>query len=105
MENTNSPQPETTPRKKTSFKRRALVIVLVIFLAAAIYGYFWYISTQKLRLEAQGVIEKADRYDLLSAEVQKERSRCENFISQKEGDFGSFEYCQKYIDWADTLAF
>jgi len=67
------------------------------------YGYYWYKETNVLRLNAISVIDKADHLDILENAVNAERARCENFISQQEGDFGSFEYCKKLINWADTL--
>ncbi|MBU0999353.1 hypothetical protein KKG24_03570 [Patescibacteria group bacterium] len=89
--------------KKTSLKWKIYAVLLVILLGAGAYGYWWRQKTNTLRVEAEAVIEQAQRYDTLQSAVKNERTRCENFIAQKEGDFGSFEYCKKLIDWSDTL--
>ncbi len=103
MENKNSEQIETKTKKKSSYKRRLLFIMFIIIFAGSGYGYFLYTSTQKLRAEAQGIIKKADKYDSLFSEIKAEHNRCENFITQQEGSFGSFEYCKKFIEWANKI--
>jgi|GEM_PF-1362526 len=101
----NIPLQETvpaTPKKKGSFKRKIYLILFIVLVGAALYGYYWFRTTQQLRLEAQDAIEKAVKYDTLQTAIQAERNRCEKFISQEEGDFGSFEYCKKFIQWANN---
>ncbi len=103
MENEQIEQSAPKRKKSSKFKLILILVLLALVLGAGAYGYFWIRSTQKARTEAQSVIKDAEQYNLLKEKIQSEKSRCENFISQKEGDFGSFEYCQKYIDWADAL--
>lgn len=91
-----------TSKKKGSLKRKVYLILVIIVLGAGIYGYYWFRATQQLRLEAQDVIEKVAKYDTLQAVIQTERDRCEKFITQEEGDFGSFEYCKKFIQWVNN---
>jgi predicted negative regulator of RcsB-dependent stress response len=88
---------------KTKKKKRGKLIItfLILLVAIAGYGYYWYQDTNALRQEAIGLIDRAQKFEVLNKAVEKEQSRCENFISQQEGDFGSFEYCKKFIEWAD----
>lgn len=87
----------------SSFKWKVYLVLLVIICGIGGYGYWWFKDTNALRMKAIGIIEQAQKYDILQSAVKGERMRCENFIAQKEGDFGSFEYCKKLIDWSDTL--
>jgi len=64
----------------------------------------WYEQTNTLRLEAQNILDRADKFDVLKNTIVTEQDRCEKFIAPKEGDFGSFEYCKKFINWADALS-
>jgi uncharacterized protein HemX len=93
-ESTNKP-------KKNSLKFKAYLVLIALVLGAGIYGYFWYQKTNALRAEAKIVILKAKQFDGLHAAMQAEQDRCKDFIAQKEGDFGSFEYCKKFISWAE----
>ena len=89
------------PKKKGVFKWKAYFVLIIILLGAGLYGYFWYQKTNALRVEAESVILKAEKFDGLNAALQAEQDRCKDFIVQKEGDFGSFEYCKKFILWAE----
>jgi hypothetical protein len=101
-------EPENMPEeKKWSVKSKLVMIVLVVALLFASYGYYWYSDITQRGKEAQvalneNVFLKADLegYAELRGEVLSERNRCQEFISQSVGDFGSFEYCKKFIDWA-----
>ncbi len=91
--------------KKQEFQKWKVYLVLVaIVVGAGIYGYSWLQETKQLRAQAIEVVERAQNYDVLLSKVEDEKDRCETFISQKEGDFGSFEYCKKFIDWTKTLS-
>lgn len=94
---------QSAPKKKTSIKLWAHVIFILILIGAGIYGYIWYRQAKTLSLEAQAVLDRAQKFDVLDGAVKAEQDRCEKLIAQKEGDFSSFEYCKKFIDWAYTL--
>ena len=83
-------------------KKLYLTIIIILIVASA-YGYFWFTKNQKLVNEAQQLVEQSKKYESLNTAIQEELDRCDKFISQKEGDFGSFEYCQKFINWTSTL--
>ncbi len=87
----------------SKIKRIIIIILLILVFIFGIYLYFWIRSTQKIQVEAKNTIENAIKYNILKEKIEKEKSRCENFISQQEGDFGSFEYCKKFIDWEYEL--
>lgn len=101
MENLPTGLEEKKPMKKSSFKTKLIIVLAIAAFLLLAYGYYWHSSTQKLRVNARAVLEQAQKYDDLKAKIQAEQSRCENFISQQKGDFGSFEYCQKFIEWAE----
>jgi uncharacterized protein HemX len=96
--------------KKASMKKAALV-ALVVFLALAGYGYYWYLGIVERGEQAQAVLSENEnlkaqfaKYTMLQESVMAEYNRCQEFISQREGDFGSFEYCKKFIDWVNMQA-
>lgn len=102
MENNNQKEFQAIKKEK-SIKWKVYFIIAVIFVGFGAYGYYWYQQTNILRIEAQSVVNKAMKYDILSDTVNAENDRCEKFIANKEGDFGSFEYCKKFIDLVDNL--
>ncbi|MFH1833149.1 MAG: hypothetical protein ABH816_03190 [Candidatus Levyibacteriota bacterium] len=91
--------------------RKKLVILLflvVVVIAGCVY--YWYSgivnSEQKAKAvlsEVQTLREQSNRYKELLDAVSAEKNRCQVFITQKEGDFGSFEYCMKFIQWSNNL--
>ncbi len=83
-----------------SSKGKWYLILFIIILVGAGYSYYYVTSTAKLRTEAQSVVAKAQSYDALRERIQAETDRCKTFITQSEGDFGSFEYCKKFIEWS-----
>jgi predicted negative regulator of RcsB-dependent stress response len=92
---------KSTPHKKGHFKRNLHIVLILVILGALAYGYIWYRATNSARIEAENVIDRAERFDALQAALDAERDRCEKFIAQQEGNFGSFEYCRTFIDWAE----
>jgi uncharacterized protein HemX len=94
---------DTSLKKKGSLKFKVYLILILLIVGLGAYGYYWFKETNILRIEAQEVINKAQQYDTLYSVVNEERKRCQNFITQEKGDFGSFEYCKKFIDWTDIL--
>ena len=101
MDNINEEPEKVIKKKKKSYKAKIVVVLIIIILAGLAYGYFWYQKTQQLRLEADKVINKANQYDTLVTQIWTERSRCENFITQQEGNFGDFEYCNQFLKWSN----
>lgn len=98
----------TTPVRKRR-KGVAFVFFIVICIAGAVgYGYYWYAGVQEIQEKASAVIEEnialkaqANELDTIKSNVSAEYFRCQAFISQSTGDFGSFEYCKKFIEWAN----
>ena len=84
---------------KRSWKVKLVLVLIIIGLL--IFLYFWFVNSLKLRNQAQEVINRAENYQVLEDYLNQEYDRCQEFIAQKEGDFGSFEYCQGFIDWAN----
>jgi LPS O-antigen subunit length determinant protein (WzzB/FepE family) len=88
----------TEPRKKHT-KSKIIIFSITLILIGIAYGYFWYQSTNTLRQEADSVLEDVEKFNVLSEALNKEKGHCQIFITQQEGDFGSFEYCKKFIEW------
>ncbi|MDP3965096.1 MAG: hypothetical protein Q8Q20_05610 [bacterium] len=91
------------PGKKFTMKRKISLFLILLVILGIGYGFFWIKQTNTLRADAENVIEQANQYEAVKTEITTEKSRCEGFISQQQGDFGSFEYCTKFIEWANTL--
>jgi len=104
MENNQQQSTEAKLSKKGSWKWKVYLVLALVILGAGAYGYFWYEKTSALRSEAEQVIGQAQKFETLQNAVKDERARCEQFIAQKEGDFGSFEYCKKFLDWVQNTA-
>ncbi|PIR96942.1 MAG: hypothetical protein COT91_04150 [Candidatus Doudnabacteria bacterium CG10_big_fil_rev_8_21_14_0_10_41_10] len=85
-----------------NWRRKVKLVVFVIVVLAGSYFYYWYNETVKLRAEAKTAVENAKKYSEVDELIKQEVARCQGFISQSEGEFGSFEYCKKYIEWADS---
>lgn len=86
------------------------LILIVILLGGLTFGYFWFKGALKMKQNAQEVISQAQQFEIVNQELENlkqkieiENSRCLDFIAKQEGDFGSFAYCQKFIDWANIL--
>jgi len=94
---------QSKPKKKGKLKWKIYLILLLLLVGGVVYGYYWYQGTNTLRLEAKNVVEQANKYDALKTNIINESQRCKGFISQEQGDFGSFEYCKKFIQYANNL--
>ncbi|MDP2741659.1 MAG: hypothetical protein Q8O66_03180 [bacterium] len=103
MDEHNNMTGQPVIKKKISFKLWVHIISLLILIIFAIYGYNLKQQTNALRIETQAVTERAQKFDILNNSIKAEQDRCEKFITQKEGDFGSFEYCKEFIDWVYAL--
>jgi len=85
------------------WKLYGLLLILLLLSGAGFYGYRWYLNTAELFHNAKANESLAGKYIFLDEALQSERSRCIEFIAQQQGDFSSFAYCQKFIEWADAL--
>lgn len=94
---------EEISQNKKSSKLKVYIFLFILALGLGIYGYFWIQKNKALRLEAESAIIRAEKYDALKITITEERQRCEGFIAQKEGNFGSFEYCKGFIQWANSV--
>jgi len=93
-------------KKPRRWKKWFVLFLLVIILGLSGYVYYWYDGIVKLQKEAKAQVEEssalikqAGQYKHLKSMITSEYNRCQEFISQREGDFGSFEYCKRYIEW------
>jgi len=95
--------------KKMKMKSKIIIIFLIIALSLAGYGYYWFIGVKKLQQNAFNIVnenaslkEQAKKLETLNGSLTDEYNRCEKFISQSVGDFGSFEYCKTFIQWINS---
>lgn len=84
-----------------TWKTRIILIAAIVLLAFGSYWYYWYNQTVKLRAEAEAVLRDSARLLEVEKAIEQEYNRCQEFIAQSEGDFGSFEYCKRFIDWVN----
>jgi len=94
----NQPQP---PRKRIKLKLIATIILLAVGFGG--YGYMWYKNTRKIRTEALQILDETIQLRLLHETVANERARCSSYVTLNEGIFAEFEYCKKFIEWADSI--
>ncbi|MCK5535430.1 MAG: hypothetical protein KAI79_01315 [Bacteroidales bacterium] len=94
-------------KQTKKYRGKIIVFFLLIFIGLGAYGYFWYSGIIKTNKTAQSIIsenatlkEQIKTHVKLGEAINSEKNRCQEFISQKEGDFGDFEYCKEYINWA-----
>lgn len=93
---------DKTKEKKPFPIRLALFLIISILIIGSIwYGSYWYSSTQKTLNEAQRRIEQANAYESLLQKIEDEHRRCQQFIAQEQGEFGEFQYCQRFIEWVN----
>jgi hypothetical protein len=90
--------------KKKSFKRKIYLVLIIIFVGTLVFGYFWFVKANNSYQESIKVIEQARKFNIINSEIESERDRCEKFVVQGEGDFSSFEYCKKFINWTDKIS-
>ena len=79
-----------------------LIAAAVVVLAAA-FGYLKIKDVQSTLKEAEANNIKAQKFESISQSMQEERSRCQAFVSQEQGEFGEFEYCKIFLDWSNNL--
>jgi cbb3-type cytochrome oxidase subunit 3 len=102
-------QEEATTRPTRSSKAKLIPVLLILVLVFVGYVYYWYSAVLEKSEHAQVILSENEdmqvriqNYILLKESIENEYNRCQEFISQREGDFGSFEYCKKFIEWANT---
>lgn len=96
-------QPMEKRVRKSMWKVRVMGILAVIVIALGAYGYFWYQQTNKKLVAAEQVSAQAEQFQRMDAALMTEYDRCTTFITQGEGNFGEFEYCQRFLDWVDGV--
>lgn len=88
-------------QKKRNWKLWIIVLSGVIFFGTGLYAYLWIAEMYERDMRAQQIFSQAEQYRALIGAVDREYYRCQEFIIQREGDFGSFEYCKKFIEWTN----
>lgn len=85
-------------------KRYAVLITIIILIAAAVFSYFKIQEFKSTLKEAEQNKQKSQMFETLSKSIEEERSRCQAFVSQEQGEFGQFEYCKNFLDWSNSTA-
>ncbi len=96
--------------KVTTLKKGLYFFVVALLISLISFGYYKYVQYSNWRTEAIRAIEKVsadtaqlEALQLIQDEVEAEANRCKDFISQQQGEFGEFQYCQNFIDWAEKI--
>lgn len=100
---------ETIQARPKSYKTKVIITLLVVLLSAVGYAYYWYSGIMSMRAEAEAALQErdalkaqAESYISLKEAIRTEYDRCQEFITRQEGNFGSFEYCKRYLEWAKS---
>lgn len=84
-------------------KSKIYIVVAIVGVVLIGVGYWWISSLMNQAAEGQLLSDKAAQYDVMLDNIDIERDRCEKLISQQEGEFGDFEYCKQFVEWADSV--
>jgi hypothetical protein len=84
-------------------KKKIAFFLILLLLGFISFGYYWFSGIMKENMQAKTVLSESKKFQLVKDAVLKENNRCQVFITQKEGDFGSFEYCKKFIQWSKNV--
>jgi uncharacterized protein HemX len=102
-------QQEPTLQIKKQGKGKLVLVLLILILMFVGYGYYWYSGivekseqTQSILSENETLKAGATQYSILKESLADEYDRCQEFISQREGNFESFEYCKRFIEWVNA---
>jgi cell division protein FtsB len=88
--------------KKSNLRRKIILVFTIFLLALGAYAYYWFAGVYERNEKSKQVIYRAEKYESSLQVMRQEYDRCQEFISQREGDFGSFEYCKKFIEWVNA---
>ena len=77
------------------------LIILVLFLTGV--GVYHFVQVRKMFRQAREFSIKEQQFNQITKSINDQYKTCQNLISQQQGNFGSFEYCKQYIEWANTL--
>jgi len=84
-------------------KKKIVFFLIILLLGLASYGYYWFSGIIKENKNAKTILSESKNYGLIKKSILEEHNRCQAFIAQEEGDFGSFEYCKKFIQWSKNI--
>lgn len=91
---------------KGGVKIKVVLALLIVLLGLGGYLYYWYSGVLDLQQRSMIAVDEntklktsVDRLEVLQNSLDAEYKRCQEFIIQSEGDFGSFEYCKRVINW------
>ncbi|KKS53848.1 MAG: hypothetical protein A2295_01325 [Candidatus Jacksonbacteria bacterium RIFOXYB2_FULL_44_15] len=108
-QNNQANQPKAKP-KKSPWKLYLHLGFVLILVAVAGYGYFWYqdikgkeATAAALTQENQELRGQVTQYEALQAIINQEYKRCQELIAKGSGEFAQFEYCKQYNAWVDAL--
>jgi hypothetical protein len=83
-----------------ALKKNTLLALILIIAAVAVFGYIKIKTIQQDLEEGRSNTQKARQFDTYDEILRKEVDRCREFVSQGEGDFSEFEFCNKFLDWS-----
>lgn len=99
-------------KKKSTWKKKLVTFGLLVVLAIGGYGYYQFTLLQQWYADAQFAIANQENAEASQAayldlrlEIDEETDRCKDFVASEAGEFGEFEYCNRFIKWSNEAAF
>lgn len=85
--------------------KKALSLVLaVVIIGGAIYGYFWYKNLVRTGEAAASAVAKAQMFEKVKESITSEQAKCKGIIGAGSGDFSQFQYCSGFMKWSEGLS-
>lgn len=111
MENMIEKQNELRSAKKQMNMKKYLIGMLAIILVGVVgYGFFRYRQFQNKMESANAALVtneelmvEVTKYEILKSTLNKEKDRCKDLITQEEGNFSEFSYCQDFLDFTQKI--
>lgn len=92
--------------KKVSFKQVIGVILIAVALSLGIYLFIMYRNYSKIKAQSRQIVQEnreitaqINRDKVLKSKLVAEFERCEELISNGQGNFNEFSYCQRYLEF------
>lgn len=111
MEKSMDTQNETIPvKKQNKIKKYLIAVVVLVFVVGAGYGFFKYKqfqnkmeSANEALIKNEELVVEVTKYEILKSTLNKEKNRCKDLITQEEGNFAEFSYCQDFLDFTQKI--
>jgi uncharacterized protein (UPF0333 family) len=90
MTNDNAIPNKENARKKNNISLKIILFLILFLLILSTGFYFYYKDTQTKRIEYNSSMQQIEN-------LQKEKDRCSQVLSQGSGEFEDYEYCSQLL--------